>query len=98
MGGVNSNSTEIKMTEIYNIKDKIWIQGPTLPNEEICTSCAPLPPTSNYACIFFGKGTAGNNFSSTVYGLNKNLTELIFLGKTIDKKKRSDCYIALPLS
>ena len=92
MGGLENDSI---LTEIYNTKDEMWIQGPTLPSEERCASCAPLPPTSIYACIFIGIGTAKNNFSSNVYGLNKNFTEWTLLGKT---KTGSDCYIALPLS
>ena len=97
MGGLKSyyvTETQIPSTEIYNIKDEVWIQGPRLPNEETCASCAPLPPTSSYACIFIGKGTVKNNFSSNVYGLKKNLTEWILLGKT---KKGSDYSIALSL-
>ena len=92
MGGLRNDSIS---TEIYNIKDEMWIQGPTLPCEERCATCAPLPPTSNYACILIGKGTVKNNFSSNVYGLNKNLTDWTLLGKI---KKGSDHYIALPLS
>ena len=83
MGGLTNDSTDVFSTEIYNLKDELWIQGPRLPNEESCASCAPLPPTSSYACIFIGKGTVINNFSSNVYGLKKNLIEWILLGHTI---------------
>ena len=94
MGGLTKDLVDVYLTEIYNIKDEMWVQGPTLPCEERCASCAPLPPTSNYACIVIGKGTVENNFSSNVYGLKKNLTEWILLGKT---KKGSDFSVALPL-
>ena len=96
MGGLTKDLVDVYLTEIYNIKDEMWVQGPTLPCEERCASCASLPPTSNYACIFIGKkGTVKNNFSSNVYGLKKNFTEWILLGKT---KRGSNHSIALPLS
>ena len=91
MGGLTN---DLISTEVYNIKDEIWIQGPKLPIEDRCASCAPLPPTSKYACIFIGKRAAKNKFSSNVYGLNKNFTEWTLLGQT---KKGSDDYISLPL-
>ena len=89
MGGVTDNPCSI---EIYNIKSGVWVEGPPLPYGETYASCAPLPPTSKYACLAIGSGTKKTNYTSNVYGLDRTLTEWTLLGNT---KEGSKNYIAL---
>ena len=60
----------------------MWDKGPPLPYLETSASCAPLPPTSKYACLAIGNRTKNPNFSSNVYGLDRTLIEWTLLGKT----------------
>ena len=83
-----------KSTEILNIKDNKWIQGPKLPCAIAKAACVSLPPTANFACVLL-EGWTFDNHSSNVYGLNKTLTEWTHLGKIRIKEQ---CLIALPLS
>ena len=89
MGGVTKNPCSI---EIYNIKSGMWVKGPPLPYGETNASCAPLPPTSKYACLAIGNRTKKTNYTSNVYGLDRTFTEWTLLGKI---EKGSQNYTAL---
>ena len=96
-------------TDILNIKDGKWIQGPKLPYEISGAACVALPPTMKYSCVVIGGATSipyrlrdSTGFwrqeilhRSGVFGLNRSLTNWEFLGTMMNK--RCD-HIALPLS
>ena len=88
-----------KTTEILDMKNLKWMQGPELPIGIKRASCVGFPPASNFACVLVGGETEGKNpasyrFSSNVYGLDRSFSEWTLLGKI---KKRFS-HIALPLS
>ena len=82
-------------TEIFIIREKKWIQGPTFPFKISDAACASLPPTTSFACAVVGGWTDKEEPSSDVYGLNRSLTSWKYLGKI---KKGKFRHIVLPLS
>ena len=83
-----------KSTEIFSFKNQKWVVGPTLPYGIKSSECIAGPQLCNFACIIVGGHTQKRNYSQIVFGLNKNLSEWIFLG-TI-KNGRYD-HIAIPV-
>ena len=94
----------------WSLEDQMWTQGPPLPCGIQFSACVPLPPTTNFACLVIGGNTRQyekiifpsgkrcdryDEYTSDVYGLNKELTEWKLLGKI--RRGRSN-HIALPLS
>ena len=73
-----------KTTEILDLENREWVQGPELPIGLDNAACVALPPASNFACVVLGGRTDDKDHyevSNVVYGLNKKLTEWTFLGK-----------------
>ena len=95
MGGQTDREGASKSTEILNVKDKTWVQGPSLPWETKYAACVALPPAKSFCCVAIGGWTSKKHCSSDVYGLNKSLTEWTFLGNI--RLGRYD-HIALPLT
>ena len=87
MTDYGSSYSSLKTSEILDLENRKWVQGPELPLRLQSAACVELPPTSNFACVVLGGSTDNeedkNDFkvSNDVYGLNKNLTEWTFLGK-----------------
>ena len=77
------------------MKDKKWVQGPTLPSGVFHAACVALPPTHDYACVIVGGSTIEETHSSNVYGLNKSLSQWTHLGKI---RTGRQSHIALPFS
>ena len=90
-------------TEIFNIKESKWTQGPPLPVGIDRAACVSLPPTmksvSNISCVVVGGQMdirINNKYnSSDVYGLNSSLTSWTHLGKI---RRERHGHIVLPLS
>merc|ERR1711997_771212 len=81
--GGDTNQGITNTTEIFNIKESKWTQGPPLPFGIDDAACVSLPPTmksvSNISCVVVGgtnlDATIRNKYnSSDVYGLNSSLT------------------------
>ena len=87
-----------KTTEILNLKDHKWVQGPELPVGIIAASCVALPLTSRFACAVVGGKTMkpgqDAKYSSNVYGLERRLMQWKLLGKL--REERSS-HISLPI-
>ena len=94
LGGQTNQEQFSKSTEILNVKDQKWVQGPTLPFGVKYAACVALPPLSNFACALIGGQIKDNHpsshsshlltdhtYSLCVYGLNKTLTKWLLLGK-----------------
>ena len=66
-----------EITEIYNVSEKIWRNGPDLPIGERIgindADCVPAPTGSKYACYLVG-GSIGTTHLSKVYALSKDLS------------------------
>ena len=77
------------------MKDKKWVQGPTLPCGVFDAASVSLPPRNDYACVIVGGFTIEETHSSNVYGLNKSLSQWAHLGKI---RKGRQSHIALPIS
>ena len=95
IGGWTDQERFSKSTEILDLTEKKWIQGPDLAVGIKAAACVALPLSSNFACVVVGGWTKKEYYSSNVYGLDKSLTEWTFLGK-IRNGRRS--HIALPIS
>ena len=95
IGGTTNKGRFSKSTEILNLKDQKWVQGPLLPVGIEDAACVALPPQSDFACIVVGGEKSDENVSPNVYGLNKTLTKWSILGKIKTGRRR---HIALPLS
>ena len=94
-GGTIRESSLSKTTEILNIKNQKWIQGPALPCGIQQAACVSLPLSTEFACIIVGGCTVEEQASSDIYGLNNALTEWKHLGKI---RKARQSHIAVPLS
>ena len=95
LGGHTDQEHASKSTEILNVKDKKWVQGPSLPCGIEYAACVALPPAKSFACVVIGGWTSKENYPSDVYGLNQSLTEWTLLGNI--RLGRYD-HIALPLT
>ena len=88
-----------KTTEILNLNDRKWVQGPELPVGIKAASCVALPLTSRFACVVVGGRTmkpgVEEKYSSNVYGLERRLMQWKFLGKL---RKERCSHISLPIS
>ena len=84
-------------TEIFDLNDKKWVQGPDLPLGQGYTACVTLPPTYRFSCVVFGTAWSNTSTLTGVYGLDKRLMEWKFLGKLKNRLSRS-VDIALPNS
>ena len=112
LGGQTNQEQFSKSTEILNIKDQKWIQGPTLPFGVKYAACVALPSLSNFACALIGGEINDNHpstlsshlltdnrtFSLCVHGLNKALTKWLLLGKINIGAAGIGHHIALGLS
>ena len=104
LGGQTNQETFSKSTEIFNINDQKWIQGPSLPFGVKYAACVALPPTSNFACALIGGKINDKElweqkaYSLRVHGLNKALTKWSFLGKISEWPVGAGHHIALALS
>ena len=112
LGGQTNQEQFSKSTEILNIKDQKWIQGPTLPFGVKYAACVALPPSSNFACALIGGEindnhtsrlssqslTSHHTYSFCVHGLNKTLTKWLLLGKIDIGAAGTGHHIALGLS
>ena len=106
LGGQTNQEQFSKSTEILNIKEQKWIQGPALPFGVKYAACVALPPSSNFACALIG-GKINDNHDATlsdhtyslcVHGLNKTLTKWLLLGKINIGPAGIGHHIALSLS
>ena len=80
-----------RTSEILDLDNRKWVQGPELPLGLHNSACVALPRTSNFACVVIGgvdwmctgnkEDKDNDKISDVVYGLNKKLTEWTFLGK-----------------
>ena len=104
IGGLTDEGPDEKVlrtSEILDLHNRKWVQGPELPLGLHSAACVALPPTSKFACVvlggFTGTGEDENDgkLSNDVYGLNNKLTEWTILGKMRGGSCR---HIALPLS
>ena len=98
IGGTVDQEDYSETTEILNLQDKKWVQGPDLPIGITFAACVALPPTANFACVVIGGCTEEEDFSSpssNIYGLDKSLRDWTLLGEI--RTGRRD-HIALPLS
>ena len=88
-----------KTTEILNVKENKWFQGPELPVGIKAASCVALPLTSRFACVLVGGQTVKSGpeekYSSNVYGLERRLMQWKLLGKL---RKERCSHISLPIS
>ena len=95
IGGRTDQKIHSKTTELLDLKNLKWIQGPELPLGIKGASCDALPPTHNFACVLVGGWTKEDKYSPNVYGLNRSSKEWTRLGMI-----RTGRYghIALPFS
>ena len=90
----------LRTSEILDLDNRKWVQGPELPVGLHSAACVALPP-SKFACVVLGGCTGDeednddDKVSNDVYGLNNKITEWTFLGKM---RGRICNHIALPLS
>ena len=94
----------LKCTEILDLKDWKWVQGPEFAVEIRNAACVALPSSSNFACVVVRGRTGGLKMFrlfkkceenlSNVYGLDKSLKEWTLLGKL---RKGRHSHIALPI-
>ena len=104
LGGQTDQEEFSKSTEIFNINDQKWIQGPSLPFGVKYAACVPLPPTSNFACALIGGKINDKElweqkaYSLCAHGLNKALSKWSFLGKISNCTVGAGHHIALSLS
>ena len=54
IGGKTDQECYSKTTEILDMKNFKWVQGPELPLEIYRASSVALPPTSKYVCVLIG--------------------------------------------
>jgi len=94
-----TNQGRTNTTEIFNINQSKWTEGPNFPCGIISAACVPLPPTmksvSNISCVVVGGSTDKGLYSSEIYGLDRTMTKWTHLGKI---KKGRESHIVLPLS
>ena len=95
IGGWTDHESFSKSTEILDLTDQKWIQGPELAVGIKAAACVALPLSSNFACVIVGGKSKKDYYSSDVYGLDKNSTEWTLLGKM---RKGRHSHIALPIS
>ena len=94
IGGWTDQESFLKSTEILDLTDQKWVQGPELAVGMRAAACVALPPSSNFACVVVGGWTKKEDCSSNVYGLDKSLMEWKLLGKI---RNGRHSHIALPI-
>ena len=95
IGGETDQQHFSKSTEILNLKDQKWVQGPQLPCGIRFATCVALPPSTNFACVIVGGQSEEDNYSSKVYALNKIMSEWTVLGNI---RTGRYSHIAIPIS
>ena len=103
IGGLTDEGPDEKVlrtSEILDLENREWVQGPELPLGLENSACIAIPPTYDFACVVVGgwseeETEEGQIHSSNICGLKKSLSEWKVLGKI--KRGRSN-HITLPLS
>ena len=95
IGGSTDKEYYSKTTEILDMTNLKWMQGPKLPFGIRKASSVALPPTSKFICVVIGGLSEKEESSSIVYGLNRSSKEWTLLGKIRTGRWG---HIALPLS
>ena len=84
----------LKSSEIYNLKQRRWRPGPDLPKGIAFAQFVKAKPGFEYLGYFIG-GSDGNDLSSAIYGLTKDMQRFVKLGNL---KRRRNAHVAFVLS
>ena len=83
----------LKSTEIYDVAQKTWTNGPDLPTEIFWPRSVTAPPGSNYAAYTL-TGVHGTEDQKDIYGISKDLTEWTKLG-SIQKERAATTLVMI---
>ena len=86
IGGEGENYYELKSTEVYDRRNKVWTPGLIIPKTISEGQFIKASPKSKFLGYYVG-GWADNSYSSAIYGLSKDLMNFQLLGNL--KKPRS---------
>ena len=78
-GHVGTASPFLKSTEIYDVAQKTWTNGPDLDTEMTNSRLITAPPISSYAAYIL-TGVHGTDDQKDIHGISKDLTEWTKLG------------------